>query len=1018
MEKEEDSPKDGSLQDLKRLFSIGNLTARALLEEGFSSISELEEAELEDLRSIEYIGDNLAEKILEELKNEDLADKGEVKDKLELRCPICQNFTKVEEDKCRECEEAIESTSRVVVPDQGLIENPLETLASIEEEILFDGEDAESWFTRGSILESMGANRQALESYDRVIELDPLFDHIWNAKANVSLKVGETSEAANAYKLAFDAHKGPNNIMSNIEEKKTVPSEEGKDLKEIDEKDKELDENISKARELFNEIKGREEQSSELVMTLDRVTEERTRGNKDKALELVKNLINRSEALLEIDEQMPELKNKIEKIESEGLKTRAEEDLKEVQQSIEKDDYLEAKRMVANLFHALKFEKKKLEKQVASEEKLSKIIEKIDGLSEDLTDGTDDILGLSESVSRAREFKEDGYIEKSFKAVKDYLGNESNIRNISENIDKIETMKMSLEELGFEDDFIADIEERFEEGKELCEEGDYERAEELYEELLDDIETNIEESVEDVEEELEIKIQEIERIIDNGEERGIDIEDLKNDYKKLKERLESEEGDKRDLLEEIEQIVVKGENTLAFRSNISKIEEKISEGGDEVKDAGYGKRKKELEEIFEEGDFERAIETSSELKDEIENKIEGIQKKKELKSKVESKLAKARNRLSKLRKTDFDLTRMKALLKKSNQARKKDKMERSLELAKNFIESADQMMELSEPVEKAESLVEQLAEKDLIEKDKIDYEIEQYKKLADLEKYEMSENYLLDLTEELEEALEKENKIPPPGDEFDKSSTQIPTQIKEKVRNVKELNNLVEKADIEIEVNREPLKEAIIKIKDLEYEEANEILNEWKVKLIKRLNHKLGDRVDDMSEEIKDIECPASVKKRGDTIFRDIRKKWDRAEHEEALKGLISATEFMERMSEKDKDQDKEIFLMKNTLEDIEELGYADEEMEELLDRAKENKEDEEDFKTIIEELKDKIKEELKTALDEESKNLENRVEGLNKREVVIALSNIMDLRSDLKEGNLGGAAWVGKEYIKIVGKS
>lgn len=1018
MEKEDDSPEDGSLQDLKRLFSIGNMTARALVEEGFSSISELEEAELEDLRSIEYIGDNLAEKILEELKNEDLADKGEVEDKLELRCPICQNFTKVEEDKCRECEEAIESTSRVVVPDKGFIENPLETLASIEEKILFDSEDAESWFTRGSILESMGANRQALESFDRVIELDPLFDHIWNAKANVSLKVGETSEAASAYKLAFDSHKGPNNLMSTIEEKKTVPSEEGKDLKEIDEKDEELDENISKARELFNEIRGGEEQLSELVITLDRVTEERTRGNKDKALKLVKNLINRSEALLEIDEQMPELKNKIEKIESKGLKTRAEEDLKEVQQSIEKDDYLEAKRLVANLFYALEFEKKKLEKEVASEEKLSKIIEKIDSLSEDLTDGTDDILGLSESVSRAREFKEDGDIEKSFKAVKDYLGSESNIRNISKNIDKIETMKMSLEELGFEDDFIADIEDRFEEGKELCEEGDYERAEELYEELLDDIETNIEESVEDVEEELEIKIQEIERIIDKGEERGIDIEDLKNDYKKLKERLESEEGDKRDILEEIEQIVVKGENTLAFRSNISKIEEKISEGEDEVKDAGYGERKKELEEIFEEGDFERAIERSSELKDEIENKIEGIQKKKELKSKVESKLAKARKRLSELRKTDFDLTRMKSLLKKSNQARKKDEMERSLELAENFIESADQMIELSEPVEKAESLVEQLAEKDLIEKDKIDYEIEQYKKLADLEKYEMSENYLLDLTEELEEALEKENKIPPPGDEFDKSSTQIPTQIKEKVRNVKELNNLVEKADIEIEVNREPLKEAIIKIKDLEYEEANGILNEWKDKLIKRLNHKLGDRVDEMSEEIKDIECPASVKKRGDTIFRDIRKKWERAEHEEALKGLISATEFMERMSEKDKDHEKEIFVTKNILEDIEELGYDDEEMEELLDRAKENKEDKEDFKTIIEELKDKIKEKLKTALDEESKNLENRVEGLNKREVVIALSNIMDLRSNLKEGNLGGAAWVGKEYIKIVEQS
>ncbi|MFP4141856.1 MAG: hypothetical protein ACLFSM_03260 [Thermoplasmata archaeon] len=1018
MENEKNSSDNESLQNLKRLASVGNLTARALKEAGFDSVSELEKTGSEELQSIEHIGVNLAENILEDVKHENLEEVEDgAREKLEMRCPVCENFTKVEENSCKECEESIEPTSRVVVPDKGFIENPIETLAAIEEKILFDEEDAESWFIRGSILESIGANRKALESFDRVIELDPLFDHIWNAKANVSLKLGETSEAAKAYKLAFDSHQGPSDIMSTIEEREASPSKEKKDLEEIDEIDEELDEKISKARELLGGIKGRDDQLSELLINLDRVTEERTGGDREKALKMVEKLIQRSEALLEFDDELQELEEEIEKIENKDLKSRAESDFEEIQDQVEKKNYIDVKRLLANLQYSLEFEKKKLEEKRVSEEKMSKIIGKLNDLSEELTDETDGIIGLSESISRAKDFKEEGSPNKGLKEVEDYLENEPAIKGISKNIDKIETMKMSLENLGFEHDFLDDIEDRFEKGKRLCENSEYRNAEQLYNEILKDIETEIEESVEDVEEELEIRIQEMERLIEKGEEKGIDIGDLKDDYEEFKEGLNSGEGSK-DFLKEINETIAEGKDILAFRSNISQIEEKINEGGEDIKSSKYEEVKKELEKTFEEEYRKIAIEKSSELKEELENKIEQIQKKKELKSKVESKLAEARKKLSELRKTDFDISRMKMLLKKSNQARKKGEVERSLELTKKFIESADQILELSEPVEKAKSLVEQLAEKDLIEEDRINYEIEQYERLVEIEKYEMSRKKLRELIKELERALEEENKIPPPGDEFDKSSTQIPTQIKEKVRNVKELNNLVEKADIEIEVNREPLKEAIIKIKDIEYEEANEILNEWKDKLITRLNHKLGDKVDEMSEEIEDIDPPNSVKKRGNTIFRETREKWERGEYEEALQALISATEFIGKVSEKENDQDKEIFVMKKILEDLEELRYGDGEIDELFDELKDKKEDVEEFEKNIEELKEKIKKRLKVALKKESKNLEKRVEGLNKRELVVALSNFLDLRSDLKNDNPEGAAWVGREYIKTIEQS
>ncbi len=1005
----ENSPDDKKYRELKRIPSIGELTARALAKEGFESITELKQAELEDIRSIEYVGDDLAKSIINELKDENLEDSAE--EKLEVRCPICEKFTWTKGDRCRECEESLKSTSRVVVPDKGLIEKPLKTLASVEEKILYDGEDPESWFIRGSILESMGANRKALESYDRVIELDPLFDHIWNAKANVSLKIGETSEAAKAYKLAFDVHQGPANIMNEIEEKKDVTPKKEKDKKGLDEKDEKLDEKISKARELLGEIEGMEEKLSELTITLDRVIEEKIRGEHDKALDLVETIIERTEALLGIEEQLPELKEEIERIDSGSLKSRAEKDLVKIQELIENNDFKVAKRSLANLSHALEFEKEKLKKKIPSKEELSEMIGRLEEVSSDLTDETDEMLGFSESVSKARESLKENDREISFQHVKKYIGNESELREISEKIEKLETLKMGLDK-----EFLEDVEERFENAKMKFKKGDYKKAKDRIGDLLDEVEKNIEKSVEDLDEKIETKLEYLEKIIDEGKGKGLDIENIEEKFKDLKEDFESDKDKPKNIIDEIEKTIFEGENTIEFKSNLSEIDEMIEEL--EGNEQGFIKRKKELFKIFDQGDFEKAVEKSLELRDDIDQKIREERDEKEWKSEAESKLAKARKRLSELRKTDFDLGRMKTLLKKSNKARKKGEFAKCVELSEKFIESADQMLELSEPVEKAKNLIDQLDEKDLIDRDRIEYEIEQYKKLADLEKYDMAEKYLGELIDEMEQALENEKRVPPPGIKIDKSATQIPTQIKEKVRNVKELNNLVEKADIEIEVNREPLKEAIIKIKDIEYEEANDILNEWKEKLIKRLNHKLGDRVDEMSEEIEQMDPPASVKRRGNAIFRDIRTKWERAAFEEALKGLINASEFIEDIEGIDEEQDKEILLMQKILLDLEESGSIDEEIKKQLDRAEENKGNEEEFKTIIENFRGDVREKLKNTFKEEKNRLEDRVHGMNRREVVVAINNMTDLMNDLKKDDLEAASWSVKEFINTVEKS
>ncbi|MFP4608939.1 MAG: helix-hairpin-helix domain-containing protein, partial [Candidatus Aenigmatarchaeota archaeon] len=173
MEKDEFSKKKEKIKELMQVPSVGELTARALLSEGFGSLQELREVESEKLESIDHIGEDRAEKIYKELQGD--GDEGK-KIIEEFECPNCSNFISVDEDECGECGENVETKGGVVLPDQGILEEPKKKLAEVERDIWDDGDDPRPWFIRGSILESMGAKQRALDAYDKVIELDPLYE--------------------------------------------------------------------------------------------------------------------------------------------------------------------------------------------------------------------------------------------------------------------------------------------------------------------------------------------------------------------------------------------------------------------------------------------------------------------------------------------------------------------------------------------------------------------------------------------------------------------------------------------------------------------------------------------------------------------------------------------------------------------------------------------------------------------------------------------------------------------------
>ncbi len=799
-------------------------------------------------------------------------------------------------------------------------------------------------------MECMGANRKALKSFDRVIELDPLFDYVWNAKAQVSLKIGETEEAAKAYKLAFNAQKGPANLAGHLERAKESTSKEITKLKEKDEVDKELDDKISKARELLGELDDGEKDILEISAILDQATEERIEGNREKALEMLDDAIKRCQSLSDKEDER--------------------------------------------------------------EEELSEKIQQMDELSEELPEEIRRIIGIDDAISQAEEALGKGEPGKVSDLLYGYLENEANLRSISESFNEMKTIKDQIEDLDVKEDFLDDIDKDFEIVKDFCRKEEYQKARDQVEDLIE----GLKERLEHVERIREEYLEEIKETIEQGEKKGFDLEIVKNDFDELKESFESGGEDRKDIIERSEAVKQKAEKILSLRANISEIEGILSDHQGELNISEYEKRIEEIEDIFEEGDFEKAIDSSDELKDDLETDVKELETGDEegLENRAEEKLAEARKKLSELRETDFNIGHTKRLLKESNECRKEGDLQKSIELTEKFIDSADKMIDLSKLIEKADEKVEELETKDLVDKETIEYELDQYKKLVMVEKYGLAEKFLSEIVEELEEALDEERKIPVPEEKLDKSDTQIPTQIKEKVRNVKELNNLVEKADIEIQVNRKPLKEAIIKIKDLEYVEANKILMDWKESLIDRLDYELENRLETLHNKLDELDIP-SVQRRGKAILENVERKWDIKAYEEALDLLIYASDFIHEIQEEETKKDKQIFLNSELLEDISVSAGSIKEIEGLLSKARENIEKDEEFEKTIEEIKEMIEGQLRDAMDEEIEILDDSLEGITRKKVIAAISNLIDMKSSLDEDDVEKASWHLREYMNAI---
>lgn len=286
--------------------SIGELTARALIKGGFNDIGSIEEAGFEKISKLEGMGENKAKGILDEIRG---IIPGSADVSAEFICPGCGAILSLNSEMCPECDASYSTEEEVFLPGGILLDDPLETLSEYDVKIT-DGEDDEDvWFGRGAILECMGAYEAAYESFDMVIEFDPLYDQIWNARARLAMKLGKIEEAARAYKLVVNSKMEGLEVLQNMyfggQDEEDIPKKVHSIEAEV------VEQSLAKARREISDLKGKTEYVDNLQDILGEASKARNVDDREKAVELANEVTDKIAALKETLPLLEEIQEKL-----------------------------------------------------------------------------------------------------------------------------------------------------------------------------------------------------------------------------------------------------------------------------------------------------------------------------------------------------------------------------------------------------------------------------------------------------------------------------------------------------------------------------------------------------------------------------------------------------------------------------------------------------------------------------------------------------------------------------------
>ncbi len=804
MENNESSIDKEKMNELVQVPSIGRLTARALISDGFKSITDLEEADLEELKGIPHLGEKKAERIYEDLHGEE-EEKEEIEN--EFECPHCSNFISIEEKRCGECKEPVRIRGGVVLPDRGILESPKRILAETDKKIMDGGKDPNLWFIRGSILESMGANEQALDAYDKVIELDPLFEHIWNAKAAVSLKVGKPKEAAKAYKVALNAHDPPVSMMDVPEKPSKAKAPE--DMPEESEESKKAEKKITKARDHIENISDEDLDLTTIRLKLDKATDARLDGEFEKAVDEAENVIKECEKAKKFFELIQEAKSRLEELEEKEKvgHEEYEEVLEGIKSSTGKVDYHELVQKIKDLLD--KMEKIK-EKEEDMEEKVEQKIEKAKSILRDRKESIWDLDRMKKNLRegiKKRELSDDKEaIERLEKVISDgmiLLKCEELKESIEDKLDDLieEVKEFDLKvDLDHEEELVNRVKEDLKQTIKLSEKGEYERVKrwlnkiayalEFEKEKLDDLES--------VKDSLDERISEVEELKSELSDEVIELANIEEAISEAEETLKR--GNHEKGIETLDDFIVDGvaikkisDNLEAIDSNIDELK-KYEDIFDKVETKDIEERIEDAKNHCEQGQYDEAVIESEEVLEDIENETAKYSKRAEkeiehLKDEIEDMIEESKEKKINIFSDEF-LKELENLKKEENKYSKVELLKQITSLK----EKGDLLLRFKSKVSLIEDRVEEMNEK--IDKDEWAEKIDDLKEEFEKRDPESAISKCDELEEELQKIEELSEKEPEVDieDKFEKAKKRL-SDLRQSELGLGKMKSLVKKAN-------------------------------------------------------------------------------------------------------------------------------------------------------------------------------------------------------------------------------
>ncbi|MDD4308037.1 MAG: tetratricopeptide repeat protein [Thermoplasmata archaeon] len=189
---------DVELEELVKLPGIGPLRAKILFNAGYTDLRKLKQASVVELMNIRGIGRKAAGEIksaLREYSLEEIRSVQLTEDNIEAehQCQLCGTVVSAYENSCYECGCLFNKEETASMDSDKL------ALSYYDSKLLRTPDNRDLWYARGATLVKMNEFEQAINSFNKSIEIDPSFQAAWMSKADVYNRLGEPAKAAECY---------------------------------------------------------------------------------------------------------------------------------------------------------------------------------------------------------------------------------------------------------------------------------------------------------------------------------------------------------------------------------------------------------------------------------------------------------------------------------------------------------------------------------------------------------------------------------------------------------------------------------------------------------------------------------------------------------------------------------------------------------------------------------------------------------------------------------------------------